>query len=430
MRISVFGLGYVGAVTAACLAAEGHDVVGVDRDRAKVASISSGASPVLEERLDELIAAATAVGCLRATDDVPAAIRASDLALVCVGTPSDATGGLDLRQLADAAGEIGAALAERPGFFVVAIRSTVLPGTTRRVLVPLLEAASGKVLGRDFGVCVNPEFLREGKAVADFQAPSKVVVGASDERSGDLLTSVVARPEAPLFQTDIRVAEMTKYVDNAWHALKVAFANEIGSLGRAHGIDGRTLMQIFCADRTLNLSPAYLDPGFAFGGSCLPKDLRALTADAHSAGVRVPLLESILPSNQQHLERGYQLITEPGGRKVGVLGLSFKAGTDDVRESPMVALVDRLVESGHDVRVYDAGVARRAEASRLDGAAHLAPLFAASADEVLDHGDTVVVGTRAPEFAAALAHRRDGQVVVDLVHLAEAVGEGYSGLCW
>ncbi|HEV8652596.1 MAG TPA: UDP-glucose/GDP-mannose dehydrogenase family protein [Actinomycetes bacterium] len=437
MRISVFGLGYVGAVSAACLAGDGHDVTGVDPQPVKVGLLNRGQSPVIEEGLTELVGAGVAAGRLRATVACPEAVRDTELGFVCVGTPSQANGSLDLTHLRRVGQDIGAALRERDGFFVVVLRSTVLPGTTQEVLVPILERASGKRAGRDFGVCTNPEFLREGSAVHDFHHPPKVVIGASDERSRRLLTPVAERPEAPTIQTEVRLAEMVKYADNAWHALKVAFANEIGSLAKAQGLDGRRVMDVFCADQKLNLSSAYLKPGFAFGGSCLPKDVRALAYEGRSLDLDLPLLNAVLPSNRQQLERAFQLVVDADHRRIGVLGLSFKAGTDDLRESPMVDLVERLLGKGYDLRVYDGNVnlAKLVGANRdyiLNQIPHISNLMVATVDELLDHAQTVVVGTADTAFRAALERVRAGQRVVDLVRIVDEPDgrDGYDGICW
>jgi GDP-mannose 6-dehydrogenase len=437
MRISIFGLGYVGAVSAACLAADGHHVTGVDSNLVKVDLLNAARAPVVEERLAELIANGVQRGRLRATASCREAIAATDLAFVCVGTPSRPNGSLDLTHLRRVSQEIGEALREHKGFFVVVLRSTVLPGTTREVVVPILEGASGKRAGVDFGLAVNPEFMREGSAVHDFYHPAKVVVGATDRASLERLASVAGRPGVPLMDTGIELAEMTKYVDNAWHALKVAFANEMGTIGRAYGIDGRRLMEIFCADRKLNLSPAYLKPGFAFGGSCLPKDVRALSYRSRSLDLDVPVLNAILPSNRSQLDRAFGLIAGHGHRKVGVLGLAFKAGTDDLRESPMVDVVERLLGKGYDIRIFDDNVnlAKLVGANRdyiLHQVPHISELMVSTIEEVLDHAQTIVVGNGDEGFQTIFGKLREDQVVVDLVHIKDrrSDGETYDGICW
>jgi GDP-mannose 6-dehydrogenase len=433
MRISVFGLGYVGAVSAACLAADGHTVVGVDTNQVKVDLLNQGRAPVIEEGLGELIEQGVRSGRLRATTDCDEAVATTDLGFVCVGTPSKSNGSLDLAYLRRVADDIGQAIGRQQTDFMVVIRSTVLPGTTRQVVLPDLERAAG----RPVAVGVHPEFLREGTAIRDYNEPPKVVVGADDPRVQELVAQVAARPGAPLIQIDLELAEMVKYADNAWHALKVTFANEIGSLAKAQGLDGQRVMDIFCADTKLNLSPVYLRPGFAFGGSCLPKDVRALRYQGRSLDLDLPVLNAILPSNTQQLDRAFQLVAEAGSRRVGVLGLAFKAGTDDLRESPMVEVVERLIGKGYDVRVHDANVslAKLVGANKsyiLDQIPHISDLMVSSIDEVLDHADTVVIGNRDPAFRAVAERPRPGQRVVDLVRIVDRRSDGneYDGICW
>ena len=433
MRISVFGLGYVGAVSAACLAADGHTVVGVDNNPVKVDLLNQGRAPVIEAGLGELIEEGVRAGRLRATTDCDAAVAGTDVALVCVGTPSRSNGSLDLAYLRRVAGDIGQAIRRRRSPIPVVVRSTVLPGTTRQVVLPDLERAAG----RPVAVAVYPEFLREGTAIRDYHEPPKVVVGALDEAVRDLVTPVAARPGAPLVQTDLELAEMVKYADNAWHALKVTFANEIGSLAKAQGLDGHAVMDILCADTKLNLSPVYLRPGFAFGGSCLPKDVRALRHQGRRLDLDLPVLNAILPSNAQQLDRAFQLVADAGARQVGVLGLAFKAGTDDLRESPMVEVVERLIGKGYEVRIYDANVnlAKLVGANRsyiLDQIPHISDLMVPSIDEVLAHARTLVIGNNDPAFRAVARHPRPGQRIVDLVRIVDrrSDGNGYDGICW
>jgi GDP-mannose 6-dehydrogenase len=437
MNISVFGLGYVGVVAAGCLAADGHHVIGVDPNAAKVDLINRGVPPIVEGDIAALIESAVESGRLRATADVREAVHASDLSLICVGTPSQINGALDLRYVRKVCEEIGIALRDKAGFHVVVARSTMLPGTMREVVIPTLEEASGRRAGSDFGVCNNPEFLREGTAVHDYRHPPKTVVGETDARSGDLLVSLYAGIDAPLVRVAIETAEMVKYVDNAWHALKVAFANEIGNICKGLAIDSHEVMEIFCKDTKLNLSPYYLKPGFAFGGSCLPKDLRALGYKARSLDLELPLLNSILPSNQRQIDRGYSMITAKGKRKIGVLGFSFKAGTDDLRESPIVEVIERLIGKGYDLRLYDKAVnmASLTGANRdyvLNHIPHISRIMQASIDAVLAHAEVVVVGNAAAEFRDALARVRPGVEVIDFVRVTERksrAGE-YDGICW
>jgi GDP-mannose 6-dehydrogenase len=437
LRLSVFGLGYVGCVSAACLASRGHLVLGVDANPEKAAFLRDGRSPIVEERIGELIGEVVAAGWLRVSDDPERAVLDSDATIVCVGTPSGAGGSLSTEYLERASEQIGAALATKDGWHVVVYRSTMIPGTCEDLLIPLLERSSGKKVGVDFGVCLNPEFLREGTSVRDFLDPPKTVVGESDERSGALVMSLYDGLPGPRFRVPIPVAEMTKYVDNSFHALKVTFANEIGSLAKAQGLDGHRVLDILCADTKLNLSPTYLRPGFAFGGSCLPKDVRALRYRGRSLDLDLPVLNAILPSNAQQLDRAFQMVADAGARQVGVLGLAFKAGTDDLRESPMVEVVERLIGKGYDVCIYDANVnlAKLVGANKsyiLDQIPHISDLMVSSVDEVLDRARTLVIGNSDRAFRAVAERPRPGQRIVDLVRIIDrrSDGNGYDGICW
>jgi GDP-mannose 6-dehydrogenase len=437
MKICVLGLGYVGAVSAGCLAKEGHEIIGVDPERTKVDLINRGRSPIIERDIGEIIAEQVAAGRLRAAADLADAVRRSDLVFVCVGTPSQANGGIDLSYVRRVCEQIGSTLATHPGAPVIVMRSTMLPGTMREVVIPLLEKHSGKRAGEEFGVCINPEFLREGTAVHDYHHPPKTVIGEVNRASGDLLATLYARTPGPLIRSDIETAEMVKYTDNAWHALKVGFANEIGSLCKALEVDAHKVMEIFCQDQKLNLSPYYLKPGFAFGGSCLPKDLRALLYKAKTLDVLLPILASVLPSNQLQIERGIQAVVEKGNRKVGILGLSFKAGTDDLRESPMVELAERLIGKGCDVRVYDRNVSLAClhGANRdyiLNRIPHLSRLMVPTVDDVLEHAQTIVIGNGAPEFAEVPKRIGDGQTIIDFVRVSDSrsILGVYEGICW
>ena len=437
LRISIFGLGYVGSVSAGCLANDGHEVVGVDPVQTKVDLINSGRSPIIEEEINELIVANVASGRLRATTDPCAAVGETDLSFVCVGTPSQVNGNLDLRYIRRICEQIGEALQHKAAPHTVVIRSTVLPGTMYDIVIPTLESCSGKTAGVDFGVCHNPEFLREGTAVRDFNAPPKTVIGQLDQASGDLLASLYDRLDAPLIRTDLATAEMVKYVDNCWHALKIGFANEIGNLGKVLGVDAHEVMKIFCEDRKLNISPAYLMPGFAFGGSCLPKDLRALAYKAKVHDLHLPILTSILPSNEMQVNRGLQLIMDKGHRKVGVLGFSFKAGTDDLRESPVIEVIERLLGKGYDLRIYDRNVkiASLVGANRdfiLNRIPHISRLMVDHVDAILDHAETIVIGNKDPDFQKVPGRLRDGQTIVDFVRISDSRSENgkYDGICW
>jgi GDP-mannose 6-dehydrogenase len=437
MRISVLGLGYVGAVSAGCLARDGHEVIGVDPERTKVELINAGKAPIIEKDIGEIIAAQVAAGRLRATSDVSEGLRASDLALVCVGTPSQPNGDIDLSYVRRVCEQIGRTLAAHEGAPVIVMRSTMLPGTMREVVIPTLETFSGKRAGAEFGVCINPEFLREGTAVHDYDHPPKTVIGEVNRASGDLLAALYAGMPGPLIRTDIETAEMVKYADNAWHALKVGFANEIGNLCKGLNVDAHRVMDIFCQDRKLNLSPYYLKPGFAFGGSCLPKDVRALLYKARTLDLALPILSAILPSNQMQIERGVQAVIDRGHRRVGILGFSFKAGTDDLRESPMVELTERLLGKGYDLRVYDRNVSLAAlhGANRdyiLHRIPHISRLMLPSVDEVLAHAQTLVIGNASPEFADVPRRIGEGQTVIDFVRVSQSrsVAGIYEGICW
>ena len=437
MRISVLGLGYVGTVTAACLAQQGHHVIGVDPEPRKVDLINAGRSPIIEKDIEKIIEQQVAAGRLAARIEPLDAVQRTDLVMVCVGTPSRSNGDIDLTSIRRVSEQIGEAMRGHHGAPVVVIRSTMLPGTMRGVVIPTLEAASGRKAGAEFGVCINPEFLREGSAVHDYFNPPKTVIGELNEASGKLLASLYAQLDAPLVRTDIETAEMVKYADNAWHALKVGFANEIGNVCKGLDVDGHRVMDIFCKDTKLNLSPVYLKPGFAFGGSCLPKDLRALLYKAKTLDVSVPILAAILPSNEQQIERGVRAVVDRGSKKVGVLGFSFKAGTDDLRESPVVELTERLLGKGFDLRIYDSNVnmARIHGANRdyiLNRVPHISRLMVSSIGEVMSHADTIVIGNAAPEFADVPGRLRGSQSVVDLVRIngSRSVAGVYEGLCW
>ncbi|HYX62752.1 MAG TPA: nucleotide sugar dehydrogenase [Burkholderiales bacterium] len=437
MKICVLGLGYVGAVSAGLLAKEGHEVIGVDPERAKVDLINAGRSPIIEKDLNEIIATEVAAGRLRASTTVEDAVRHTDLALVCVGTPSQPNGGIDLKYVKRVCEQIGATLSTHPGAPVIVMRSTMLPGTMREVVIPTLEKFSGKKAGEEFGLCINPEFLREGTAVHDYYHPPKTVIGEVNRASGDVLANLYSKIPGPLIRTDIETAEMVKYADNCWHAVKVGFANEIGSLCKAVGVDAHRVMDIFCQDQKLNLSPYYLKPGFAFGGSCLPKDLRALLYKAKTLDVQLPILASVLPSNQLQVERGVQAIVEKGAKRVGILGFSFKAGTDDLRESPMVEVTERLIGKGYDLRVYDRNVSLAClhGANRdyiLNRIPHISRLMVPTIDDVLAHAQTLVIGNASAEFADVPRRIGEGQTIIDFVRVSESrsIAGVYEGLCW
>ena len=438
MRVSVFGLGYVGSVSAACFAEDGHEVIGVDVAPAKVDALNEGRSPIVEKGLDDLIQRNRANGRLRATTSTSEAVRGTDLSLICVGTPSRKNGSLDLTYLERVAGQIGEALREKDDYHVVVVRSTVLPGTAHEVVIPALEQASGKKYGTGFGVTVNPEFLREGTAIQDFRHPPMTLVGHNYRSDAEPTQALYARVDAPMVTTTIRTAEMIKYASNTWHALKVTFANEVGNLCKRLKIDSHEVMEIFCKDEKLNLSSYYMKPGFAFGGSCLPKDVRAMQYRAKAVDLEMPVIQSILSSNQLQIQHAIDEIVETGRKRVGLLGFSFKAGTDDLRESPIVILAEALLGKGYQLCIYDKNVS----IARLVGAnkdyinkqiPHLSSLLCDSIDDVLDTSDVIVVGNAAPEFSDALTRTRKDHIVLDLVRVKtprELITAEYRGICW
>lgn len=437
MDIAVFGLGYVGAVSAACLAERGHRVIGVDTNPVKVDLLNDGRSPIVEGRLPELVAQARASGRLRATLDWQEAVDHSEMAWVCVSTPSQANGSIDTRYLKVVGEQLGQSLRKRESHYSIVVRSTVLPGTTRSQFLPVVEGCSGRPMGDGFGISFHPEFLREGSAVADFHEPSQIVIGGMDERTPAALALLYTAMGVPVTHTTVEVAETLKYASNAWHALKVCFANEIGTFCRRQGVDGREVMELFAQDRKLNISERYLRPGFAFGGSCLPKDLRALVYQARRHDLDLPLLGAMIPSNQRHVERAFELVAETGSRRVGLMGLSFKAGTDDLRESPLVDLAERLIGKGYEVRIFDPNV----NLSLLLGAnreyiqtriPHISRLMVASAEELLAHAEVVVIGQKDEAYQPALSRSANRRVLIDLAGVdPEAGGEGsYRGICW
>ena len=437
MRVSVFGLGYVGAVSAACFARNGHDIIGVDTNASKVQSFNAGLAPVVESGLDELMADGVNSGKIRATSSVEDAIRNSEVSIVCVGTPSRANGSLNLDAVGAVSSQIGKAIAAKEPGHLIVLRSTVLPGTLRSIVLPAIERASGRRAGEHFSVVHNPEFLREGSAIKDFDQPPMTVIGADAATAAARTAQLYDGVEAPLVTTSIETSEMVKYADNVWHALKVCFGNEIGNVCKAAGIDSHAVMDIFCRDTKLNISPAYLRPGFAFGGSCLPKDTRAIVHLARSLDLDVPVLNSILPSNEVQVERATKRIMALGRRRIAVLGFSFKAGTDDLRESPQIELIERLIGKGYDLRLYD----RSVNLAALTGAnkdyirnaiPHINSIMVETIDEALAHGEVVVIGNNAPEFASVPSQLDARQVLIDLVGIdaTDQLGDRYDGINW
>lgn len=434
MKVTIFGMGYVGCVTAACFSNLGHDVTGVDVDANKVEMINRAQSPIIEPGLTEIIKSGMRAGTLRATTDSK---ELGDVVIVCVGTPSNNNGSLGLKHLMGVIERIGELLKGSDGYHVITIRSTVLPGTVENMVIPLLEQKSLKQAGRDFGVCMNPEFMRETTAINDFHNPPFTIIGQQEQRSGDIVAKLYDTITAPLERPSIAEAEMVKYACNAFHATKVCFANEIGNLCKSMGIDSHHVMEMFCKDTKLNLSSYYLKPGFAFGGSCLPKDLRAIVYQAKRNDVEVPLLTSLMPSNERQIQHAYGLVRNSGRTKIGVLGLSFKAGTDDVRESPVVILIEMLIGKGYSVAIYDEEVSL----AKLYGAnkryldetiPHVTSLMESSSSKVVEKSDLVIVSKKTDQFKKEIEERKKDVFVVDLVRIfAEYKGlPDYEGISW
>jgi len=438
MRISVFGLGYVGCVSAACLARNGHKVLGVDINQSKVDIINSGRSPVVEKDIDEIIKEVIETEKLISTTDAGKAVENSEISMICVGTPGKDNGSLDLNYVKRVCAEIGTGLRQKDAYHVVAVRSTVLPGSVEGEVIPTLEKTSGKRAGLDFGVCVNPEFMREGSSVYDFYHPPMIIIGELDKRSGDTVEHIYADIDAAVVRTSIKVAEMIKYVNNAFHGLKVCFANEIGNICKKLGIDSHEVMEIFCMDRKLNLSPYYLKPGFAFGGSCLPKDLRALLYKGRKEDLRLPLLDSILESNETQVKLGIDLIKKTKKKKIGIFGFSFKPGTDDLRESPMVELIETLLGKGYKISIYDKNVS----IAKIFGAnkeyikkeiPHISSLMCSSMEKVLSRSEVLVIGNNSEEFRKIPELMREDQIIIDLARIVNGKNETkseYEGICW
>lgn len=439
LSISVFGLGYVGSVSAACFASMGHHVIGVDVNASKVQMMESGRSPIVEAGMNELVADSSRACRLHATVDSTKAVMDSEVSFVCVGTPSLRSGKLDLSHIEKVACEIGTALKQKTSPHTFVLRSTVLPGTTEKIVLPILEQASGKRAGRDFNVAYNPEFMREGSAVADFMQPPYTILGAQDPAHLAPLRELYKQTPGRVFETDIPVAEMAKYESNAFHAVKVAFANEVGTLCKLLGVDAQAVTEIFLSDTRLNIAPTYLSPGFAFGGSCLPKDVRALTYKAKELDLKLPMLESLLPSNVEHIERAVDAVMRSGKRKIAQLGLSFKAGTDDLRESPQVQVVKRLLGEGYEVRVWDQDVSlgRLAGSNRQyieEVIPHIGSLLSADLQQVMQWGEVVLIGNKSVKKEELRAHLRKDHIVIDLVNLDKGRRASgafrYEGICW
>lgn len=442
--ISVIGLGYVGAVSTACLAGLGHRVIGCDIDPIKADQIGSGQSPIHEEGLGELLSFGVEQDLISATTDVADAVAETDVTFVSVGTPTSKDGGCDYRYVICAAREIGLGLKRKNDYHVVVMRCSVPPGATLDVMVPEIESVSGLKMGVDFGICFNPEFLREGTAIADFDEPPKTVIGANDDRAAEFLKEIYLPVDADPIITSIEVAEMVKYVDNVWHATKVSFANEIGRICKPLMIDSHKVMDVFVQDTKLNLSPYYLKPGFAYGGSCLPKEVRAVHHLASKLGVQTPLISSLPKTNNVQIDEATKLIRETGGRKIGFLGLAFKAGTDDLRESPILEVLNTLIEEGYQVSAYDPAIRADTRVSnQFDYVRHVCPhleptvralpdLLRQNAHQLVDECDVVVATQRTSEFQTVVASRLGRHQVVDLVHLfsERPAIDGYHGIGW
>lgn len=436
MKVSVFGMGYVGAVCSACLASEGHYVIGVDPQQVKVDLINKGLSPIVEDGLEEMIAKGVSSGNLKAVQDARSAVEETDISIICVGTPSKKNGGLNLDYIKLVCEEIGVLIRDKKQKHIIVMRSTVLPGTAMKIAIPAIEKASGKKLGEGFGYVSNPEFLRESTAIFDFYNPPKTVIGETETESGDVISSLYSELTAPLIRVPVPIAEMVKYADNSWHAVKVAFGNEIGNISKMLGIDGQKVMEVFCQDQKLNLSPYYLKPGFAFGGSCLPKDVRAITHKAKELDLQSPLLSSLIPSNEMQIEQAFGLIKQTNKKKVTMLGISFKANTDDLRESPLVELVEKMIGKGYDIKIYDkcVSLAKLTGANKeyiLQHIPHISNLLVDDLATAVDHGDVIIIGNGANEFNDVDTMLAGDEHIIDLVRIENLENkERYQGLCW
>lgn len=436
MNISIFGLGYVGSVGLACLAQLGHKVVGVDVSETKVGFINQGKSPIIETGLDQLLLEQHKKGAIRAITSAIEAVQRTDVSFICVGTPSTNEGHLNLEGIFRVSSEIAKGIKVKPGFHVLAIRSTVLPGTNETV-ADIIQKESGKKLGEDFAVVSNPEFLREGTAIKDYYEPPLTLIGSSNDRARELMREVYSGINAPVVETEIKVAEMIKYVNNAFHALKVSFANEVGTICKKLDIDSHELMRVFCMDTRLNISPYYLKPGFAYGGSCLPKDLKALCTLAHDLYLKCPVIESIDASNEALKEATMKRIIAQGKQKIGFLGLSFKEGTDDLRNSPIVDVLEKLLGKGFDVKIHD----RNVHVSQLVGANKkfilekiplISRFITSSIQEVVDHAELVVIVNKDKEYKDILTAISPAKIVFDLVRIngIPPKTSNYEGISW
>lgn len=437
MSISIFGLGYVGVVTAACLASRGHRIIGIDVNQTKIEMLNDGISPIIENGLPEYLKEGKDKGLISATNNVKEAINQTDFSIICVGTPSSSNGSLNTKSIEKVSDEIGKCIMEKSGKHILIYRSTMLPGTMREIVIPNLEKSSGKKNNIDFFVAYNPEFLRESTALYDFLNPPKTVVGCDSDEIADIVLDLYKALPGPKIKTKLEAAEMIKYVDNNFHALKITFANEIGHICKMIGLDSHEIMDIFIQDKKLNISPAYLKPGFAFGGSCLPKDLRAINYLAKRLDIETPLLNSILASNNNQIINAVRKIVSFGKRKIGIAGFTFKEGTDDLRESPMVEVIETLIGKGYDLKLYDKNVSM----ARLMGAnkeyinyhiPHISSLMVSSLDLLLEDREVIVIGNRDEEFQKLLAESKNDQIIFDFVRIGDirSARGNYEGICW
>ncbi|MDC9824273.1 nucleotide sugar dehydrogenase [Devosia sp. ZB163] len=437
-KISVFGIGYVGVVSAACLADDGHEVIAVDLDPAKVDAVNAGLSPIVENGLDEIIARAVASGRLRATTDGQQAVLDTDASFVCVGTPSDETGAVGLKYVKGVCADIGQAIRHKQSFHSVIIRSTIVPGTMDETCIPVLEEASGMVAGQGFGVGYYPEFLRESTAIADYYDPGLIVFGALEDRTAQILKDINAEMPVPSHVVTLKTAEAVKYASNSWRAVKVTFANEIGNIAKASGVDGQQVMKLICADTKVNISPYFMKPGFAFGGSCLPKDVRALQHLAAKKGVSSPLLDSVLVANAAQIDRAETMVANSGAKSVGLVGIAFKPGTDDLRESPLAELASRLISKGLELRVYDPYVSQAvaggvsAMGRGNDVVPDLPARLVGRIEDLISSSDVILVGNRYEETIAPLNAVSEYRSLVDLTRINASLRSNgtYEGICW
>lgn len=440
MKVSVFGIGYVGAVSAACLVDTNNEVIAIDKEEVKVRCINEGRSPIVEPGLDELIKKGQETGMLRATLSCEEAVMNSDISLICVPTPSNADGSLKTDFVDQCCREIGEVLKKKGTFHAVILRSTVVPGTAERVAIPALEQSSGKKVGVDFGFGNNPEFLRESTAIYDYWNPPKIVIGATDEKTADMVKELYKSIDAPLVVTDVKISEGVKYADNAWHAMKVGFANELGNILKELGVDSHKVMDIFFKDTKLNISKAYLMPGFAFGGSCLPKDVRAIRASGKAHGLNTPIFDALLEANDEQVRRAHKMIKDSGKKNIALMGLAFKAGSDDLRESPLVKLADMLISEGYNLTIYDPCVY---EAKHMDGAnrkyieegiPHISKCLVEKPEDAITSAELFVIGNGDKNYVGILAGVNDNTPIIDLVRLKDGsvleTKSSYTGICW